>query len=129
MESEVELQKTNNNEISNMIEYNSNQLSPRGRGYIPPALKQAYQSLQKPHRPSFSKPITESRPPDDTHVFHDDEDSEVAQAFGLALENTIAKPKNDPIEIQTNMSKQNLKVAAYPPKVISSKVSTVENRS
>lgn len=105
-------------------EINSYQPSSRGRGYIPPALKRAY---QEPRRPAFTRPVNISRPPD-AHFFLEDDDSEVAQAFGLALENTISKHKSDSTETQMVVPKSNLKVAAYPPKAISSRFSSQKTR-
>lgn len=87
--------------------------TPRGRGYIPPALKHLYQ----PIRLSSSKSSQDNRPPPDAQYFLEDDDSEVAQAFGLALEKIKAKPK---IETQITLPKHNLKIAAYPPKINSS---------
>ena len=100
----------------------------RGRGYIPPALKRAYQSanqtsLYEQARCSSAfdefNQINKNRPPD-AQYFLEDDDIEVAEAFGLEIENQPSKLK---ILHQTKSnvlcmpaSKQNLKIAAYPPK-------------
>jgi len=62
--------------------------------------------------------LNEHRPPD-AQFFLEDDDTEVAQAFGIELINISSKPKIN--RIQSNVSsvsipKQNLKIAAYPPK-------------
>ncbi|CAF1255082.1 unnamed protein product, partial [Adineta ricciae] len=112
---------------------------PRGRGYLPPALKRVHQSMnQIPFynqvRCSSSldefKRISENRPPD-AQFFLEDDDTEVAQAFGLQ---TTKDPfKRRPINSTTcipstassvPVSKSNLKVAAYPPKTTSSTFSS-----
>ncbi|CAF4561312.1 unnamed protein product [Rotaria sp. Silwood1] len=104
---------------------------PSGRGYIPPALKRAYQSMnqislyeQVRCSSAFDEfnQLNENRPPD-AQYFLEDDDTEVAQAFGLEIMNISLKPKrlNQINQNQTNISlipvsKQNLKIAAYPPK-------------
>lgn len=98
--------------------------APCGRGYIPPALKRAYQSMNQISlyeevrcSSSFNK-LNENRPPD-AQFFLDDDDTEVAQAFGLAIIHKSSKPKllNRINQIQSvPVSKPNLKIAAYPPK-------------
>jgi hypothetical protein len=92
--------------VSPLPELDYDTLPPRGRGYIPPALKHAYQiSLHEQVRCSSAfdefNQLNENRPPD-AQFFLEDDDTEVAQAFGIQL----SKPK----------VKQNLKIAAYPPK-------------
>ncbi|CAF1284033.1 unnamed protein product [Adineta steineri] len=107
---------------------------PCGRGYIPPALKRAYQSMNQitlyEHvrcSSSFDEynQINENRPPD-AQYFLDDDDTEVAQAFGLQIKNHSSQPKliNGIKQIQSNLSltsvtKPNLKIASYPPKTTS----------
>ncbi|CAF2540007.1 unnamed protein product [Rotaria sp. Silwood2] len=104
---------------------------PCGRGYIPPALKRAYQSMnqislyeQVRCSSAFDEfnQLNENRPPD-AQYFLEDDDTEVAQAFGLEIMNISSKPKrlNQINQSQTNVSlipisKQKLKIAAYPPK-------------
>ncbi|CAF1255581.1 unnamed protein product [Rotaria magnacalcarata] len=104
---------------------------PRGRGYIPPALKRAYQSL---NQTSFYEQVrcssaydelnqlNENRPPD-AQYFLEDDDTEVAQAFGLKIMNISPKPtllsQTQSNTSSTAVSKQNLKIAAYPPKILS----------
>jgi hypothetical protein len=85
---------------------------PRGRGYIPPALKRAYQiSSHEQVRSSsaFEKfnQFSENRPPD-AQFFLEDDDTEVAQAFGMQLSKSKINRSVPP--------KQNPRIAAYPPK-------------
>lgn len=100
---------------------------PRGRGYIPPALKRAYQSMnqiplyeQIRSSSAFDElsQFNENRPPD-AQFFLEDDDTEVAQAFGINLKNITSKSKMNQIQSNTSYTsipKQNLKIAAYPPR-------------
>ncbi|UJR10183.1 hypothetical protein I4U23_014398 [Adineta vaga] len=106
----------------------------RGRGYIPPALKRAYQSMNQISfyeqvRSSSSldefNRISENRPPD-AQFFLEDDDTEVAQAFGLKTtkNSSISKLFNrinrkESTASSAPISKSNLKIAAYPPKTTS----------
>jgi hypothetical protein len=115
-------------EIVSLPEFDFDAPAPCGRGYIPPALKRAYQSMnqisfyeQVRCSSSFNEynQLNENRPPD-AQFFLDDDDTEVAQAFGLEVVNKSSKPKRLN-RIQSNVSsvpvsKQNLKIAAYPPR-------------
>ena len=107
---------------------------PRGRGYIPPALKRAYQSMNPLYlserircSTAFDElnQFSENRPPD-AQFFLDDDDSEVAQAFGLQIRKANAKSKTN--RNQSNVSHKSLpkmnhmKIAAYPPKTNSKDV-------
>lgn len=101
---------------------------PCGRGYIPPALKRAYQSMNQlsfydqvrcsSAYEDFNK-LNRNRPPD-AQYFLEDDDTEVAQAFGLEIVKKSSKPK---LVNQTQLNtsslpacKTNLKIAAFPPK-------------
>ncbi len=97
---------------------------PCGRGYIPPALKRAYQSMnqislheQVRCSSAFDEfnQLNENRPPD-AQFFLEDDDTEVAQAFGLELINISSKPKILNKINRISVPKKNLKIAAYPPK-------------
>jgi hypothetical protein len=117
--------------VSSLPEFEMNAPAPCGRGYIPPALKRAYQSInqislyeQVRCSSAFDEfhQLTENRPPD-AQFFLQDDDTEVAQAFGLqSMKISSSKPKlSNKNAIQSNMPsgsvpKQNLRVAAYPPK-------------
>ena len=102
--------------------------APCGRGYIPPALKRAYQSVnqislyeQVRCSSAFDEfnQLNENRPPD-AQFFLEDDDTEVAQAFGLETKKKSFKTKINRIKSNVSsvsMPKQNnLKIAAYPPK-------------
>lgn len=110
---------------------------PRGRGYLPPALKHAYQTmnplyLREQIRCSTAfdelNQFNENRPPD-AQFFLEDDDNEVAQAFGLQKSNTNTKVKtnrNESNVSQRSLPKPNMKIAAYPPKT-NSKILLDEN--
>jgi len=59
--------------------------------------------------------LNENRPPD-AQFFLEDDDKEVAQAFGLELINISSKPKILNKINRISVPKKNLKIAAYPPK-------------
>ncbi len=112
--------KPNITEISFLPELDFDAPPPRGRGYIPPALKRAYQiSLHEQVRCSSAfdefNQLNENRPPD-AQFFLEDDDTEVAQAFGIQLVHGNSKPKVNRIQSNISGPKQNLKIAAYPPK-------------
>ena len=97
-----------------------------GRGYLPPALKRAYQ-LMNPQlfheQVRSSSPLdrwnryNENRPPD-AQYFLEDDDKEVAQAFGFQTTDLISSIVKHEEIVQPFVirSKSNLKIAAYPPK-------------
>ncbi|CAF1043745.1 unnamed protein product [Rotaria sordida] len=117
--------------VSTLPKLDLNASPPCGRGYIPPALKRAYQSMNQISlyeevrcSSAFDEfnQLNENRPPD-AQYFLEDDDTEVAQAFGLEIMNISSKPKRltQINQNQSNVSlipvsKQNLKIAAYPPK-------------
>jgi hypothetical protein len=115
-------------EVSSLPELDFDAPAPCGRGYVPPALKRAYQtmnqiSLHEQVRCSSAfdefNQLNGNRPPD-AQFFLEDDDTEVAQAFGLEIRNKASKMKMN--RIKSNISsvsvpkQNNLKIAAYPPK-------------
>jgi hypothetical protein len=111
-------------DISSLPEPDLDAPPPCGRGYIPPALQRAYQSMnhislyeQVRCSSAFNElnQFNENRPPD-AQFFLQDDDTEVAQAFGLELMNINSKPKMNRIQSNVSAPKKHLKVAAYPPK-------------
>jgi hypothetical protein len=120
--------KPKTTDILSLPELDFDAPAPCGRGYIPPALKRAYQSMnfislheQVRCSSAFDEfnQLNENRPPD-AQFFLEDDDTEVAQAFGLETKNKSFKTKIN--RIQSNVSsvsmlkQNNLKIAAYPPK-------------
>lgn len=103
---------------------------PCGRGYLPPALRLAYQSI---NQQSFCEQVRSSsafnrwnqysknRPPD-AQFFLDDHDTEVAQAFGLQSTEMSSSASLPTISQRVSLPsittrvKPKMKIASYPPK-------------
>lgn len=102
-------------------------VAPMGRGYLPPALKRAYHTINtdRIHDQVRSSAVfnrwteyNRNRPPN-AQYFLEDDDKEVAQAFGFqANDSSSSRSMPTMVPSTVSRSKSNMRVAAYPPRKV-----------